>query len=104
MLEHSKHLTIRGSRKINLMLNTKYCCGGQNAKFIVPARSVSRKGVMFKCAVYQCIICKEYSIRGETDQHKEWNTLAKIITAEEALKIQEEYKEYRQRKFTDVCP
>jgi len=80
------------------MNSYKYCCGGLHAAFIVPTRSEIRNGARYKCAMYQCKVCKEYTIRGETNQVREWTTLARIISAEQALEIKRSYEEYRSRK------
>ena len=66
--------------------NHKFCCDGKNARLVLPLWPIKRRNTKFICAVYQCLICGEYSIRGESE-NKSWNTLTQILTEEMYIKL-----------------
>ena len=80
------------------MINHRYCCGNLNAVFQFSIRPVTdRTNTHWKRAVYQCKICKEYTVRADTDQLESWNTKITIINQEEFNSLYQERKEYEQR-------
>ena len=68
----------------------KYCCDGFTAVKIESMFPILRKvkvngstqTVKFYTAVYQCQKCKKLTLRGETNQLREWNTFIEWITEE----------------------
>jgi hypothetical protein len=70
----------------------KYCCGGGNAIMIEPLWPMKRRGMKFFMALFQCKTCKEYSLRGES-QEKEWNTFVDILNEKQAKELIEQKKQ-----------
>ena len=76
----------------------KFCCDGLYAVLITPIKTIQKKGIRWKRGLYQCKVCGEYSIRGETSQKDSWNTLAELVTKEEAESILKEKEEFLRYK------
>ena len=76
------------------MERTKFCCEGQNATLIMGLWPITRRGLKFFTALYQCKKCKEVTLRGETNQVASYNTLVEFPTPEdvEELKTIKEHK------------
>jgi len=69
------------------MERSKFCCDGQHATMFVPLWPVIKKKIKWYTAVYQCKKCKEFSIRGETNQKTSWKTFVKFISKKRALEL-----------------
>jgi len=54
---------------------------------------MKRRGKKFFMALFQCKVCKEYTLRGE-NQEKEWNTYVEILNEKYAKGL---IKKKRQR-------
>ena len=80
------------------MVRTKFCCNGQNAELVMGLWPITRRGLKFYTALYQCKKCKEVTLRGETDQVASYNTLVEFPTPEHV----EEIKNIKERKKSRV--
>lgn len=76
--------------------STKYCCGDNNAIMVEPLWPMKRRGKKFYMALFQCKICKEYTLRGES-QAKDWNTFAEVLNKKRAQELIDKKKERKKR-------
>jgi len=75
---------------------TKYCCGGGNAIMVEPLWPMQKRGKKFYMALFQCKICKEYTLRGD-NQEKEWNTYVEILNKKYAEELIEKKRQRTKR-------
>jgi hypothetical protein len=84
------------------MERIKTCCG-LSAVMVQPLYPMCRdveinghvfKNVKFYTAIYECKRCGSISVRGETNQLREWNTFIQWIKKEDVPKLIKEKETY----------
>jgi hypothetical protein len=78
------------------MITHRYCCGEQNAIYQFSIKPITENKTHWKRAVYQCKLCKEITIRADTNL-KAWNTKITIIDEHLYEQLRKERQEYERR-------